>query len=208
MVAPIIGIIGGIGSGKSLVAAELIKHGGVLISGDQLGHEALRQPDIKTQLVARWGQGVLDANGEIDRKRVAAIVFADPAERKALEATVHPYIGRRIREEINSARRRADVRLLVLDAAIMLEAGWHGVCDHLLFIDSPREIRLKRLKNQRGWSVHEVEDRENAQMPLSEKRQYADAVIENAEGADAVAAQVRSLLERWGLDCRSGRAAE
>ena len=199
MVAPVIGIIGGIGSGKSLVAAELVKHGGVLISGDLLGHEALRQPEIRDQLVARWGQQVLDATGAIDRKRVARIVFADPAERTALESTVHPYIGRRIREEIDNARRRPEVRLIVLDAAIMVETGWHGVCDHFVFIDSPCAIRVERLKEQRGWSVQQLEERENAQMPLSEKRRIADAVIQNVAGTDAVAAQVVQLLQRWGI---------
>jgi dephospho-CoA kinase len=200
MTTPVIGLIGGIGSGKSLVAAELVKHGGVLISGDRLGHEALRQPEIRSQLVARWRETILDANGEIDRKRLAGIVFASPAERRALEATVHPYIGRRIREEIAKARQRPDVRLIVLDAAIMLEAGWHGVCDYLVFIDSPREIRVERLKQQRGWSVQEVEERENAQMPLAEKRRHADAVIDNAAGPEAVLAQVEHFLQRWGLD--------
>jgi dephospho-CoA kinase len=200
MTTPIIGLIGGIGSGKSLVAAELVKHGGVLISGDRLGHEALRQPEIRSQLVARWGEAILDASGEIDRKRVAGIVFANPAERAALEATVHPYIRRRIREEIAKARQHPEVHLIVLDAAIMLEAGWHGVCDHLLFIDSPREIRLERLRQQRGWSAGEVEERENAQMPLAEKRRHADAVIDNAAGPEAVLAQVEHLLQRWGLE--------
>jgi dephospho-CoA kinase len=199
MIAPVIGIIGGIGSGKSLVAAELVKHGGVLISGDLLGHEALRQPEIRDQLVTRWGKQVLDPTGEINRKGVARIVFADPAERNALESTVHPYIGRRILQEIDTARRRPDVRLIVLDAAIMVEAGWHGVCDHLVFIDSPCATRLDRLKEQRGWSVQQLEERENAQMPLSEKRRFADAVIQNVAGADALAAQVEQLLRRWGI---------
>lgn len=199
MGAPVIGVIGGIGSGKSVVAAELTRHGGVLIRGDQLGHEALRQPEVKDQLIARWGQQVLDADGDIDRKRVAAIVFADSHERKALEAIVHPYIGRRIREDIDAARQRPEVRLIVLDAAILLEAGWHGVCEHLLFVDSPRDIRMARLNQQRGWSVHEVEEREKAQMPLAEKRRRADAVIDNRTGPDAIAVQVRDVLQRWGL---------
>jgi dephospho-CoA kinase len=199
MVAPVIGVIGGIGSGKSLVAAELVKHGGVLISGDRLGHEALRQPDVKVQLVGRWGKQVLDAHGEIDRKRVAAIVFADRAERTALEALTHPNIGRRIQQAIDDARARPEVRLIVLDAAIMLEAGWHGVCDHLLFIEAPREVRLQRLVEQRGWSAQEVEEREHAQMSLSDKRRHASAIINNSAGPEGVAAQVDDLLLSWGV---------
>jgi dephospho-CoA kinase len=197
--SPVIGIVGGIGSGKSLVAGELLKHGGYLIAGDRLGHEALRQPDIKAQLVARWGKQVLDSTGEIDRRRVAAIVFSDPAQRQALEALTHPYIEQRICEEIVKAGNRSDVRLIVLDAAILLEAGWHGNCSHVLLVDSPREMRLRRVREQRGWTAADVENRENAQMPLEEKRRHADAVITNSAGPEAVAVQVRQLLHTWNL---------
>jgi dephospho-CoA kinase len=199
MVPPVIGVIGGIGSGKSLVAAELARDGGVLIAGDVLGHEALRQPDIQAALVARWGERVLDAHGAVDRKRVAAIVFADTAELRALETLTHPYIEHRIREEIAKARARPEVRRIVLDAAILLEAGWHAVCDRLLFIDAPRALRMERLAVKRGWSKQELQDRENAQMPLAEKRRRADAVIENAADPEQVASHVRALRERWNL---------
>jgi dephospho-CoA kinase len=196
---PVIGLLGGIGSGKSLVAAELARHGGYLIAADQLGHEALQQPDIKARVAERWGRQVLTEAGKVDRKRLGAIVFADPRERRELEAMTHPFIGRRIREEIEQARRRPEVRLIVLDAAVMLEAGWHGVCDHLLFIDSPRPARLQRLQEGRGWSAREVEDRENAQLPLTEKQRHADVVIDNSAGPERIVPQLRQLLGRWGL---------
>jgi dephospho-CoA kinase len=196
--APLIGIVGGIGSGKSAVAAELVAQGGYLIPADELGHEALRRPEIKALVAARWGERVLDADGAIDRKRLAAIVFADPAERRALEAMTHPTIGRRIREEIANARARPEVRLIVLDAAVMLEAGWHDVCDHVVFVDAPRDIRLQRLETRRGWSAQALEERENAQMPLPEKRRHADAVVDNVAGPEALGPQVRRLLEGWG----------
>jgi dephospho-CoA kinase len=199
MSPPVVGIIGGIGSGKSLVAAEFAAHGGHLISADQLGHEALRHPDVKAQVVARWGEAVLDADGEIDRKRLAAIVFADANERKALEAMTHPFIGRRIREEIAKARSAAEVRLIVLDAAVMLEAGWHGVCDRVVFVNAPRESRLRRLTEKRGWSAQEAEKRELAQMSVDEKRLHADAVVENSGKPELVAVQVKGLMAQWGL---------
>jgi dephospho-CoA kinase len=199
MSPPVVGIIGGIGSGKSLVAAEFAAHGGHLIAADQLGHEALRQPAIKARVVARWGEPVQDATGEIDRKRLAAIVFADANERQALEAMTHPYIGRRIREEIAKARGRPEVRLIVLDAAVMVEAGWQGVCDHVVFVDAPRETRLRRLTEKRGWSAQELETRERAQMSTDEKRRHADAIIENGGTPEQVAERVRELLGGWGL---------
>src|SRR4051812_7656142 len=115
---PIIGLIGGMGSGKSTVAAAFARRGGRLISGDQLGHEALRQPEVHDQLVRRWGLDVLDADGQVSRPKVAARVFADNAQRRALEAMVFPWIERRFREEIARANADPQVVFVVLDAAI------------------------------------------------------------------------------------------
>ena len=103
---PTIGIVGGIGSGKSAVADAMRSLGGHLISGDRLGHDALLQPDIKAKLRERWGDAILDEHGDIDRKKIAAIVFADANELKALEAQVFPYIEKRIIQEIALARSR------------------------------------------------------------------------------------------------------
>jgi dephospho-CoA kinase len=192
---PVIGLIGGIGSGKSFVAAELVKHGGAIVSGDDAGHQALLQPDIKARVVERWGPGVLNDVGEVDRKKVGAIVFADPAERKALEALVFPFIGRRLREEIEKNRHDPAVRFVVLDAAIMLEAGWNKVCDRLVYVDSPRAVRLQRLVEQRGWTEKEVECREQAQMPLEEKRRRADVVIDNGRSPAETERQVQELVK-------------
>src|SRR5438105_3251594 len=97
MPKPVLGLIGGIGSGKSVVAEELARRGARIVSGDRLGHEALRQPDIRERIVERWGRGVLDAAGEIDRRKVGAIVFGEERERKALENIVFPYIEAGIR---------------------------------------------------------------------------------------------------------------
>lgn len=195
----VLGLIGGIGSGKSLVAAELAKHGGRIVSGDQAGHEALRQPDIKEQVVKRWGSQLLDEHGEIKRCSLGAIVFADAKERSALESMVFPYIGKRLREEIAAARQDSSVKFVVLDAAIMLEAGWNNGCDRLVYIDTPRETRLERLARTRGWAEKEVQAREAAQLPLDEKKRRADAVIDNAGSPAATARQVADLLTRWGL---------
>src|SRR5262249_20169155 len=152
-----IGLIGGIGSGKSRVAAELVRHGAKVIAGDQLGHEALRQPAIREQIVRRWGEKILTPEGEIDRKKVGAIVFADTEELRALEALSFPWIERRMDEEIAAAQADPKVALVVLDAAILLEAGWDHRCDGIVFVDAPREVRLERLLEQRRWTEKEVE---------------------------------------------------
>ncbi|MCI0681026.1 MAG: dephospho-CoA kinase [Gemmataceae bacterium] len=196
---PVIGLLGGIGSGKSAVAAELARHGGHVINADQFGHEALRQPDIHEQVVARFGADIRAADGVIDRKKLGAIVFADADELRALEAIVFPFIGRRIREEIDRAGRRDGVRFIVLDAAVMLEAGWSDVCDRLIFVAAPRAVRVERVQKKRGWSEAELQSREKLQMPVDEKRRRADAVVDNASTLAALGPQVTALVQGWGL---------
>jgi dephospho-CoA kinase len=196
---PVIGLIGGIGSGKSQVAAEFARHGAKIISGDRAGHDALRQPDIRDRVAQRWGRQVLDEQGEVQRPRLGAIVFADEAERRALEALVFPYIERRLREEVAAAQADPQVALVVLDAAIMLEAGWNRWCDKLVYVHAPRAVRLQRLAAQRGWTEKEVAARERAQMPLSEKISRADVVLDNSGPPEETAAQVADLLRRWGV---------
>ncbi|MFN4258029.1 MAG: dephospho-CoA kinase [Gemmataceae bacterium] len=196
---PIIGLIGGMGSGKSAVAAAFKRFGAKIISGDQLGHEALKQPEIKQQVIARWGTQLLDDKGEVQRSRLAAIVFDDPEQRRALESMVFPHIERRFQEEKAVAEANPDVRLIVLDAAIMLEAGWDQLCDRLVYVHAPRAERWRRLAEQRGWNAKEVEVREQAQLPLTEKARRAHGAIDNAGSIDALAAQVERLLRQWQL---------
>ena len=195
----VVGLLGGIGSGKSQVAAAFARHGARIIAGDQLGQAALRDPDIRAGLVSRWGQGVVDDNGEIDRRRLAAIVFADPAERRALEAITHPWIRQRIHAEVAEARNDPRARLIVLDAAVMLEAGWNEVCDRLVYVDAPREVRLQRVARQRGWNEKEMQAREQAQLPLTEKAVRADHVLDNSATLEHLNRQVNDLLHLWGL---------
>jgi dephospho-CoA kinase len=195
---PVVGLIGGIGSGKSLVAAELAKHGGRIVSGDKAGHEALMQPEIREQIVRRFGADMLDAGGAVDRKKMGARVFADPAERQALERIVFPYIKDRLRAEIAAAQQDPQVGFVVLDAAIMLEAGWNNACEVLVYIHAPRAARLDRLARHRGWSAKEVAARERAQITLTDKVSCADWAIDNSGTPEETARQVADLADRLG----------
>jgi len=197
---PVIGLIGGIGAGKSTVATALVSHGGRVVAGDPLGHEALEQPDIRTRVLGVWGErDVQLPSGAIDRKKLGRIVFPSPVERSRLEHIVHPYIERRIREEIAEAQADPAVNYVVLDAAIMLEAGWTGICDKLIFVDAPRSVRLDRVQSSRGWTDHDLVNREMVQMRVELKKKKADAVVDNGGTAEATLAQVNALVQSWEL---------
>jgi dephospho-CoA kinase len=193
---PVIGLIGGIGSGKSLVAAEFVRHGAAVISGDQLGHEGLRQPEIRNRIVAHWGPTILDTQGQIDRRALASRVFARKEELHALEQLVFPWIERRIGEEIAIAQKKPAC-CIVLDAAVMLEAGWNRFCDWIVYVHAPRELRLQRLAQERGWIEKEVQARSQAQMALADKVSRADAAIDNSGSPEELANQVAHLMAQW-----------
>jgi dephospho-CoA kinase len=202
MSKPVLGIVGGIGSGKSFVAEHLVALGGHLIVADALGHEGLRQPEIKAAIRARWGDDVFHGD-DIDRRRLAKIVFADETDRRALEAIQFPYIGRRVDEEIDKARRDRAVRFVILDAAVLLEAGWRSRCDHVLFVDAPRPVRLERVKS-RGWTEADLVAREAHQMPLDEKTALCDEVLVNDGAIGAVARRLREISSKWHLQVPDG----
>jgi dephospho-CoA kinase len=196
---PVIGLVGGVGAGKSTVAAAMARRGGAVVDGDRLGHEALELPDVKRQLVGRWGPGVLKPDGTANRRAIAGIVFGDPAELKALEGMVFPHIGRRAREEIERAQADPAARFVVLDAAVMLEAGWAGACDRVVFVEAPREARVARLAARSRWTPAEVAAREAAQLPPEAKRAHADAVLVNDGTPARLQERVDRLLAEWGL---------
>ncbi len=196
---PVLGLIGAIGAGKSTAARCFAVRGGHAIDADALGHDALRQPETVAALVSRWGEGVRKPDGALDRRAIGRIVFANPDERNVLEATVFPYIGARTHAEISAAQANPAVAFVVLDAAVLLEAGWGELVDRLVYLDAPRPIRLARLAARSGWDDGELAGRESAQLSADEKKMRAGAVIVNDAGPDELQARVDGLLADWHL---------
>ena len=195
----VVGILGGIGAGKSEVAALFASHGaGRLIVADTLGHEALRDPALRDKLVEHFGTAILDETGAIDRKRLGPAVFADKQALKYLESLTHPWIRLRSLEEVWRARAEG-VSLIVIDAPLLLEAGWDAFCDRIVFVEAPPEVRLERVAGKRGWKAEELARREAAQLPLTRKRSRADHVVENSATQESLGRQVDDLLHQWGL---------
>ena len=194
----ILGLLGGVASGKSLVARQLAELGAVVLDADRAGHEALRLPRVEAAARQRWGDAVFGPDGHIDRSRLAKIVFAPPPdgprERKFLESLTHPEIGRRLAAEAEAEAKKTDCPLVVLDAALILEAGWDKLCDCFAFVDVPREVRLARAL-QRGWTEGDFAAREAAQESLDSKRARADVIIDNSGSAEHTQAQVQRLWQ-------------
>jgi dephospho-CoA kinase len=196
----VIGLVGGIGAGKSVAADAFKQLGGIVIAGDPLGHEALEQPEISARIKEIWGErDVFDENGKVNRKKLGRIVFPSPVERTRLEYLVHPYIEQRMRAEIEKGQGAGAVKFIVVDAAIMLEAGWNNVCDKLVYIDAPRTLRLERVQTQRGWTETDLKNREAVQMPPEKKKALADAVIDNSGTMENTQQQVQVLCREWKL---------
>jgi dephospho-CoA kinase len=188
----IIGILGGVASGKSLVARQFVRLGAALLDADQAGHEVLGLPHIETAVRRRWGAAVFGPDGRIDRARLARIVFAAgpeaQRERESLEQLTHPEIAGRLKRQAEELAA-AGTALAVLDAALLLEAGWDKCCEKMVFVAAPREARLARAL-ARGWDEEDFAAREGAQESLDRKRGRADVMIDNSGSPAETQAQV------------------
>lgn len=202
----VIGLVGGVGSGKSEAARRLAELGAWIVDVDHLGHEVLENPEVKTALVERWGRAVLTCEGKVDRRAVAERVFSRSpgaaTERKFLESLVHPQITQRLADMLRNLAETPSVHTVVLDAALLFEAGWDRFCDVVIFVDAPDRERLRRA-TQRGWSRDHWLSREEAQLALDEKRRRANVVLTNAGTLSDFRQQVDAWWRTW-----SGRPNE
>jgi dephospho-CoA kinase len=198
----VIGLVGGVASGKSYVGGLLENLGALRIDADRLGHEVLMLKEVRERLVQIWGPSILSEQAEVDRTKVGKLVFGNSkdaiAKRKQLEAIVHPRIRALAIEGIAAMRSLQDLPLaIVVDAPLLIEAGWESMCDFILFIDSPREERLQRAI-ARGWTESHFDDREGSQASLEVKRSQATHFLDNSRNAN-IASQVNHFwneLER------------
>jgi dephospho-CoA kinase len=191
--AKVIGLAGGIGSGKSEVARILERLGCIVSDSDAQAKAALERPDVKDRLVSWWGSDLLDAEGRVDRRKVASIVFSDPEARRRLEDLVHPLIRAQRVWELERAQTTG-APALVIDAPLLYEAGLDRECDAVIFVSTPRQERLARLAATRGWDEAEVRRRENAQMPAEEKQRRAAYAVNNQGSRADLESQVRDVL--------------
>ena len=189
----VVGLTGGIGSGKSSLAALLAERGAEVIDADELGRRALAPgKPAWNQVIETFGDDIRAAGSmEIDRKRLAQIVFNDPGKLAALNAIVHPEILRGIADTLDTLRGTNEV--VVLDAALIVELGLDAGCDALIVVTATRKDRKDRLVHQRGMTIEDVEARMSAQVTEEELLERADFVVRNDGDLEDLDAEARRL---------------
>ncbi len=176
-----IGLTGGIATGKSTVAKLLTERGAILIDLDGIAREVVEPGQPSLSLIAeRFGQAVLQENGSLDRKKLGAIVFGDAAERKALEAIIHPAIRAVMRERMAYNESNSPHTLVVVDVPLLYESGLDSYFEKIMVVYVPREIQLQRLVERDKLTVEAAQRRLDAQMNIEDKKLKADILIDNS----------------------------
>jgi len=192
----VIGLVGRAGSGKSSVARALAADGAVVIEADRLGHEVTDgEPEVRVALEAEYGPGVYLSDGTLDRRRVAARVFADPVARARLDALVHPRILARIHRRLDELRASGFRGVVLIDAALMLEWGLERDCDAVLAVTAPEPTQIERLWRARGWSEAEAKSRLAAQRSNEAFAAAAEVTLDNRGSQLELAHAARAAVE-------------
>ncbi len=187
---PIIGILGGMCSGKSTAAVEFAKLGCKVIDADKIAHEVLEEKAIKQKVIAHFGDELLDPSGKIDRTKLADIVFADAEELSRLNDIIHPPVIARTEQLIEQYNHQPNVKAIVLDMPLLMEVGLHKRCNTLIFVESEEELRAERARKTGIFDENQFKIRENFQISLDSKQSIADNVISNNSSFSELVKQV------------------
>ena len=192
----VIGLTGGIGTGKSEATRQLEALGASIISADQVGHEAYTpNTEAWEQVVATFGDDILQDDQEIDRRKLGAIVFSDPSQLEKLNQIMHPRMARIVSGKIEVFRSQA-VSVVVVEAALLFEAGWDSLVEEVWVTDSPEELIIGRLKERNGLSEEEAKKRINSQMDRAERIERSDFVINNSGDMAELGNAIKELWDR------------
>jgi len=191
---PIIGILGGIGSGKSTVAVEFAKLGCKVIDADKIAHELLDDSVVKAKVTAVFGESILDSAGKIDHSKLADIVFVDADKLSALNNIVHPLVLARAEQLMERYNRQKQVKAIVLDMPLLVEVGWAKRCDKLIFVDCEPQLRAIRTKKLSFFDENQLRIREKFQISLDSKAGLVDNIIDNNSGFSELARQVADIF--------------
>ncbi|MEK4349623.1 dephospho-CoA kinase [Paenibacillus sp. FSL R5-0475] len=196
----IIGLTGGIASGKSTVSALLVSKGARLVDADVIAREVmLPGHEVLAAAVKQFGSEILSSDGTLNRGKLGDIVFQDPAALQALNNLTHPAIRREIKERMNSMEEEDPKKLTIVDIPLLFESGLENMFHEILVVYVPREVQIARLMERNGFSIEQAEARLNAQMDIEAKRNKADYIIDNSGELAHTEQQVAVLWDRLGL---------
>ena len=192
----VIGLTGSIGTGKSEAARQLEALGASIISADQVGHEAYTpNTEAWEHVVSAFGDEILQDDGEIDRRKLGTIVFSDPGQLERLNQIMHPRMAQMVADKIEVLRGQG-VEVVVVEAALLFEAGWDSLVEEVWTTDSPEQAVIERLKVRNGMSEEEVRKRMSSQMGRTERLDRSDYVIENSGDMVALGVAIKELWDR------------
>ena len=193
----LIGITGGIASGKTEVAKIFQKIGALVLSGDEIGKEVVEEnPDLRHKLVSIFGKQILSKEKKLDREKLGKIAFVTPQSTKKLNDLVHPYLLKNLKFKIRNLKRRNYENPVVIDAALIVEWGLQSELDFLIFVDCPRKKRIERLIRKKGYARKEALDRLKAQFPERYKKREADFIIKNDSDLAEVKQKAKYLWDK------------
>jgi len=191
--AVVIGLTGGIASGKSTVSAKLKELGAAVIDADLLARDVVRKGEIAyNKIVQCFGEDILLPGGDIDRKKLGNIVFSDKEKLALLNSITHPEIIKRMKERIQELKAEG-ARVIVVDAAILIEMGLHKYVDSVWVLSVDRETQMKRLVERDKFNYREAENRINSQFTNEVRKKYADVVIDNSKPIEEVEKRLEEL---------------
>jgi dephospho-CoA kinase len=208
----IAGLTGGIATGKSTVAGIFASAGARVVDADRIARDAVRPGTaVHADIVAHFGAGILLADGAIDRKQLAKVIFGDPAEQRALERIVHPQVKRQIALQLNRLRREMPGSIVIVDVPLLFETGMDRGLPATILVYAPEAIQIRRLIARDGLTRAEARARVNAQMPIEEKRALATIVIDNSGALENTRRQVLAVyrnLVQGGFKGSRGQGVE
>ncbi|MEE2948519.1 MAG: dephospho-CoA kinase [Chloroflexota bacterium] len=192
----VIGLTGSIGTGKSEAARQLEALGASIISADQVGHEAYTpNTEAWEHVVSAFGDEILQDDGEIDRRKLGTIVFSDPGQLERLNQIMHPRMAQMVADKVEVLRGQG-VEVVVVEAALLFEAGWDSLVEEVWTTDSPEQAVIERLKVRNGMSEEEARKRMSSQMGRTERLDRSDYVIENSGDMVALGVAIKELWDR------------